>query len=318
VNQQALQIERWLEDTSGRYAEPLARAIQEQLIAEVRNDAPAARMARLKIDAILRLNMGMAELLGARALLQQLAAATAPETFGAHRAQLLAFAADPGEVPQVTFQEAIEALVTRMPVTLRDAAERTGQRVAELYAESSNIAFARATSETDTQEAQNYIARAMRAGFAEGDAAAGLARAIERVAGDTADWSMAYARTVFRTNVNTAVTAGRFRQAQDPDVRAVVPAFRFDAVGDGDTRDNHRDADGIILRTDNPEWRRIAPPLGYNCRCQVTLVTTAQLRRMGRIDARGNVIEDRVPASAFPDEGFRHGGRPDIFINSQA
>lgn len=314
----AFQIERFLEDTSGRYAEPLAAAIQAQLIAEVRDDRVAARQARLRIDAIMRQNMGMAELLGARILLQQLAAATAPETFGAHRAQLLAFAADYGGVPEVTFQEAIDALVTRMPVTLRDAAERTGQRVAQLYGESSNIAFARATSETVTQTAKDYIARAMREGFAEGNAAAGLQRAIERVAGDTADWSMAYARTVFRTNVNTAVTAGRFRQAQDPDVRAVVPAFRFDAVGDADSRDNHVAADGMILRVDNPEWRRIAPPLGYNCRCQVTLMTVPQLRRMGRMTPQGEVIEDRVPAGAFPDQGFRHGGRPDIFISAQA
>jgi hypothetical protein len=66
------------------------------------------------------------------------------------------------------------------------------------------------------------------------------------------------------------------------------------------------------MSVNNPEWRKIAPPLGYNCRCQVVHVTRDELERMGRIRKDGTVIEGKVPAGAFADPGFRHGGRPDL------
>jgi SPP1 gp7 family putative phage head morphogenesis protein len=139
--------------------------------------------------------------------------------------------------------------------------------------------------------------------------------AVDEVAKQSAPWSEGYARMAFRTNINTAITAGRFRQVQDPDIREVVPAFRYDAVGDRDTRDNHRAANGLIMAVDNPAWGQIAPPLGHNCRCSLSLVSVPMLRRMGRIDRAGRVQSDRVPAGAHPDPGFRHGGRPDLMVN---
>ncbi len=39
---------------------------------------------------------------------------------------------------------------------------------------------------------------------------------------------------------------------------------------------------------------------------------------MGRVTSTGSIREDRVPASAHPDRGFRHGGRPDLFIVGMA
>tara|TARA_R110002020_G_scaffold119609_2_gene272867 strand:- start:1739 stop:2179 length:441 start_codon:yes stop_codon:yes gene_type:complete len=141
-----------------------------------------------------------------------------------------------------------------------------------------------------------------------------MAEAVEQVRIKTAAWSEGYARMAFRTNVNTAVTAGRFRQSQDPDIKKVIPCFRFDAVGDDDTRDNHLEADGLIFRVDNTVWNKIAPPLGYNCRCTVSNVSIASLRRMGRVNSNGDILEDRLPSVAKPDDGFRHGGRPDLFM----
>jgi len=107
------------------------------------------------------------------------------------------------------------------------------------------------------------------------------------------------------------------REALAADFKDAAPLNHFlecqDKFGN-----NHDAADGVILRVDNPEWRRIAPPLGYNCRCQVTLMSTPALRRMGRIGPDGQVIESRVPSGAFPDPGFRHGGRPDLFVNASS
>ena len=152
----------------------------------------------------------------------------------------------------------------------------------------------------------------------EGDAGQRLSMAVGDVRARTEPWSEGYSRMVFRTNVNTAITAGRFRAAQDPDIKAAVPAFRFDSVGDVDTRHNHNAADGVILSVDSLEWRRIAPPLGYNCRCRVVHVSSIELDAMGKLRDDGSVIDDRVPADAGPDEGFRPGGRPDLFQVARA
>jgi len=52
----------------------------------------------------------------------------------------------------------------------------------------------------------------------------------------------------------------------------------------------------------------------------LTLLSVPQLRRMGRIDKNGQVIETnggQPPPGAHPDEGFRH-GRPDLFLGVPA
>ncbi len=159
---------------------------------------------------------------------------------------------------------------------------------------------------------QRLITQALRAGIPEGEAGRRISASVDTIRKMTEPWADSYSRMVFRTNLNAAVTAGRFRQLRDPDVKEVIPALRFDAVGDADTRANHGAADGVILRVDNPAWQSIAPPLGYSCRCQVSLVSVAQLKRMRRLGPSGAVIESKIPEGAGPDPGFRHSGRPDI------
>jgi len=298
------QADRILESTGARYARIYFAALHDLFVAVVRGNKPAAADARKALGEAMAATMGAAELLGAREFLAGLEGR-------AH------FAAEQTVIPAVTFDEAVADFIERAPVTLRNAAERTAQRIAELYSQDRVIAFVRAAEETVTSEAQNFISRALREGVGEGEAGQRLAMSVERVRELSEPWTEGYSRMVFRTNVNTAVTAGRFRLAQDPDVKAVAPAFRFDSVGDSDTRHNHAAADGVILTVDNTAWNRLAPPLGYNCRCQVSHVSTVELEAMGRLRDDGTVVESRVPGAAGPDEGFRHGGRPDLFVNAQ-
>lgn len=313
---------KFLDDLTGRYAAPYFAAVHDLYVATVNGNRPAALDATNALHRVVRETMGAAEVLGASIMLR----AAAPHIgrgrtlLRDERANLLRFRDEPTQtiLPRVTLSEAIDDLVSRVPVTLHDAAERTALRISKLYGDGRVIAFARAAEHTVTQEAQAFIARALRQGISEGEAGRRLALTVNEIRQESAPWSESYARLAFRTNVNTAVTAGRFRQAQDPDIREVVPAFRFDAIGDSDTRDNHEAANGIILRVDNPAWSRIAPPLGFNCRCQVSHVSRFELESLGRIDVRGQVIEDRVPPNAFPDEGFRHGGRPDLMLGGVA
>jgi len=307
-----------------KHAEPYQRAIEALLSALATKNQIGASIARRQLEDLTIETMGVAEVIGAGELLrraasvliedQSLSRAVFARSWPLDLRSLIVFRESGFGLAAVTLQEAIDEMIARTPVTLRDASERAGERIRRLYSERRVVGFAKAIEHSVTERVQSLLIQALREGLVEGGAARTITAEVARL--QTKEWTEAYSRMVFRTNVNTAVTAGRFRQAQDPDIRKVIPCFRFDAVGDGDTRTNHRAADGIILRVDNPEWNRIAPPLGYNCRCQVSLMSTPMLKRMGRIDADGNVVESRIPPGAAPDMGFRHGGRPDLFVGA--
>jgi SPP1 gp7 family putative phage head morphogenesis protein len=307
-----LDASRFLEDVSGRYARIYEAALSDMFVAAVTGNRAMGLDAFNAFSKAQSETMAVAEVLGAQLVLRG-AAGVITKYFERGNRELLAFTTQT-IMPRVELTEAIEDMLSRVPVTLRRAAERTAERIAQLYSSGRAVAFARSAEAVVTHEAREFIARAMREGIPEGDAGRKLSMAVEAIRTRSGPWTENYSRMVFRTNVNTAVTAGRFRQVQDPDVREVIPAFRFDAVGDSDTRPNHKAADGVILRVDNAKWNSLAPPLGYNCRCQVSLVSLPDLEAMRRVDRFGNVRETHVPYNAAPDVGFRHGGRPDLFL----
>lgn len=76
----------------------------------------------------------------------------------------------------------------------------------------------------------------------------------------------AYVETVFRTNVQTAYGAGRYRQMTQPAVMAARPGVEFRAVVDTRTTAYCEGLDGKQWRITDPEWRRHAPPGHFNCR----------------------------------------------------
>lgn len=315
-------VDKYLEDLTGRHARFYTAAVHEMVVAMAMGNKPAAHDARVRLEEVITETMGIGEILGATSALQRTAALirevpeAAPIKLGGDDRYLFNFAQEKSQtlLPRVTFDEAVLDMVDRAPVTIRRAADRTAKRISQLYGEGRVVAFARSAEAAVTDRVQSLIAEAIREGVPEATTGRLIRLGVDEVSKRTAAWSEGYARMAFRTNLNTAATAGRFRQAQDPDVRRVIPAFRFDSVGDSDTRHNHDLIDGLIFSVRNTVWNKIAPPLGYNCRCQVSFVGLPELRRMGRIDDSGNVIESILPSAAGPDDGFRHGGRPDLFI----
>lgn len=285
---------RFLEDVSGRYAASYFEAIHSLYVAHVRGNRPAAFDARDRLAEAMAASMGVADILGSTLALRAAA--------GQRRAH---FEGGQSIMPRVTFDEALDDFVSRAPVTFKDAAERTANRIAALYAKDRVVSFVRSADAVVTAEAQRFIATALRTGIGEGEAGQRLAMTVEQVRDESEAWSEGYARMVFRTNANTAVTAGRFRQARDPDVQWMIPAMRFSAVGDADTRPNHRAMNGVILSVENPAWKNLAAPLGYNCRCRVEHVTRFDLAADGRLREDGSVVESSIPAGAGPDPGFR-------------
>lgn len=308
-----LDVDRYLESLTVKFAVHYANSVGSLLLSTAHDNRPQMAKDRARLEDVVRETMGIAEVLGASVMLRE--SARVVERLRGFRWGAPRFLFRGEELlADVTFREALEDMVTRAPTTLANAAERTAQRISELYSEGRVVAFAKSAEAAVTERVQALLAQAVRQGIPEADAGRLIRMSVDQVRRETEAWTESYSRMAFRTNVNTAVTAGRFRQSRDPDVRAVIPAFRFDSVGDADTRDNHDAADGLIFKVDNLVWNRIAPPLGYNCRCQVSLVSLPMLRRMGRVTADGDIREDRLPPGAFPDPGFRHTGRPDLFM----
>ena len=107
-------------------------------------------------------------------------------------------------------------------------------------------------------------------------------------------------RTILRTNIQTAYSAGRYRRQRE--TIAALPYWRYSAVLDARTRPSHREMDGVVYRADHPIWRRIYPPNGFNCRCSIRALTEREVRARGLNVLKG---ED-APGGFAPDEGWNY------------
>ena len=200
-------------------------------------------------------------------------------------------------VPKLTFWGAVKDILTREP---RLASKFDS--IWDLYRTRHAFALGKKTTLKVTKKVRDTVAEHIRTG-------AGEFRAGE-VISKLGDWSEAYGRTVYRTNLATAYSAGHFKEAQDPDVADLVGAFEFNAVPDAMARPNHRAAHGLIAPVNDPVWSRLSPPLGFNCRCSLRLVDRFELQRKGLL--RGGVVSKLTPgnfAMAGADKGFT--GRAD-------
>ena len=106
----------------------------------------------------------------------------------------------------------------------------------------------------------------------------------------------AYLNMVFRTNIQSAYGAGRFRAITDPDVMQARPFIQYRTVGDSRVRDAHAVLEDTVYRTDSADWRRIAPPNGFSCRCSATT--------LDREEASKFTVLDEPPADYVADPNF--------------
>lgn len=86
-------------------------------------------------------------------------------------------------------------------------------------------------------------------------------------------------RTIFRTNLETAISAQRYLdQLEDVDF---APYWEYKAVLDNRTRPSHRALNGKVFRYDDEFWDKFYPPNGWGCRCYVVNLTEKQLKQAG-------------------------------------
>lgn len=138
-------------------------------------------------------------------------------------------------------------------------------------------------------------------------------------------------RTVFQTNLQAAYMAGRYKaQLENADQR---PIWEYVAILDSRTRPRHRALAGRSFRHDDPVWRSIYPPNGYNCRCRVRTHSEADFKAEGGALSKGdgrmetNVVDlgkrGKVSVTGYrdphtnelfaPDPGFDHNPGQDAF-----
>lgn len=107
--------------------------------------------------------------------------------------------------------------------------------------------------------------------------------------------------TVFQTNVMRAYQNGKFEQMRDPAVTTALPFWMYRTAGDLRVRPAHAALDGFAAKWDDPVWRRLYPPTGFNCRCTVTAEGPDDV---GEEASQPGL--DRIPpaAASVPDAGF--------------
>jgi hypothetical protein len=201
----------------------------------------------------------------------------------------------------IPFEEAIENLIDRDPRLARSADE-----VSRLYNTSKTFAMAKSSSLKLTERIQEIMARMSREAKGLDEVAPDILRAAKE---ESHDFARAYAETVYRTNVNTAYTEGRFLQAEDPVVAEVVPAMEFVSQRLPTSRPNHVAAHGLIAAiSDRAIWAMFKPPIGYSCQCSANFTSVYDLKRAGLM--RGDNVVRYLPptfGNAYPDPGFKVG-----------
>lgn len=92
-------------------------------------------------------------------------------------------------------------------------------------------------------------------------------------------WQSFRVETIFRTNVQTAYSAGRYAKAQA--VKKMLPYWRYVSVGDRRVRPSHAVLHGMVFPADHPFWDENYPPNGFRCRCTVQALSKGQVKRLG-------------------------------------
>ncbi|MEJ2435867.1 MAG: phage minor head protein, partial [Pseudolabrys sp.] len=273
------------------------------LRANARGDDRGRMNAMERVARTIGQTMTLADLFGRRRVWLEIDAAPV-----GGQPEFVHFEASP-VVPHVPFSEAYDDLLRREPRLAENAAE-----VANLYETKHAFALARSADKELTSAVERFIAKTVQSGKP--------APAAAQIIADMGDWTRAYAGTVYRTNLNTAYTAGRFQQAQEPGVREILPAFERYSIHDSAVRqgrprdggENHLAASGLVADTRDAVWRRAAPPSGYGCRCGVRLVPRVELRRRGLLEG-DRVLRYEPPgfAAFAPHPNFGR-NRPDFDV----
>lgn len=118
--------------------------------------------------------------------------------------------------------------------------------------------------------------------------------------GPRADWQL---ETLYRTQVQTAYSAGQWNANQSPEIQEVLWGYTYVTVGDDRVRPTHATMDGMTAPKEDPVWRTAFPPCGYNCRCTAVEVFHGDPEAVS-VPLAAQVEVDGVLVIPGPDEGW--------------
>lgn len=95
----------------------------------------------------------------------------------------------------------------------------------------------------------------------------------------TQGWHDYRVENIFRTNMQTAYAAGRYKKMQA--VKKSRPYWQYMAIMDRRVRPSHAILNGMVYPADHEFWKTNYPPNGFRCRCGVRTLSERQVKRMG-------------------------------------
>lgn len=101
-------------------------------------------------------------------------------------------------------------------------------------------------------------------------------------------------KTIFYTNMETLYGAGKYWEYNDPAHKERFPYFMYLTVGDENVREEHKEMHGKVFRRDDKVWDIWWPPNGFNCRCDVIMVSDYEMKQRNlRISSTDEAITMR-------------------------
>lgn len=114
-------------------------------------------------------------------------------------------------------------------------------------------------------------------------------------------------QTIFRTNLQSSMMAGRYVQMSAQIKNR--PYWQYIAVMDASTRPDHAMMHGRIFLANDPIWNTWYPPNGFNCRCRVKSLSGREIARdkkIEKIEVTEGIVYDGKGDAVAPDEGFNY------------
>ena len=134
-------------------------------------------------------------------------------------------------------------------------------------------------------------------------------------------WKDYRVETIFRNNLQTAYSAGRYAKIQA--VKKTRPYLQYFTMGDMRVRPSHAALNGMVYPVDHPFWDENYTPNGHKCRCGTRTLSERQVERE-KLSVRKEMPGDMMwtdpktgmeyhVARPGADDGFRNNPGKDWF-----
>lgn len=292
------ELERWLDKHSRLFED----AVKRMAWARFQGTWKDRMRERKNMATLIQHTMILADMRGRKRVLMEVNALDRSAKFAAKTPPLQP-TGDKTPLSSLSFREAIDDILSRDPKLAEGYRE-----VTRLYNEGHVFALARAAEGNVDDRLAMWRTKEVQKALVEVERAGKGIDEFGEMMQEIGPWSKWYADVLYRTNISNAVSNGRFAQALDEDVQEVAPALELVGVSDDRERPNHAAAMGFTATAKDPRWSIIRPPLGYNCRHGVNLISKGDLERRG-LFKNGEVIPYIPPNfhEAHPDPGFKAG-----------